>query len=185
MQRGVMNRRQLGEILVRAGLLTQAHLDALNAPPAHGGSQRLAVALLEHGVMTDRELARALSQELSVPLVALTQAEPPRATRALVPREIAERFCLAPVYVRRDVGAPPTLFVAIDDPTWEEALFTVSIFAGMAVRPLVAPRSEIRAAIARWYAGRALDDRTTIPATAMNENDLEELTALDARLTAN
>lgn len=179
---GVMNRRQLGEILVRTGLLSQARLDTLTANLTHSSASRLGPTLVDRGEVNDRDLARALSKELSVPLVSVADADPPRTTRALVPREVAERFCMAPIYVRREPGSATTLFVAIDDPTWEEALFTASIFAGMAVRPLVAPRSEIRAAIAQWYAGRPSDERTTIPATAVNETDLEELMILDARV---
>ena len=176
-----MNRRYLSEILVRAGLVTQTRLDAFMAGPGRGSTQRLAAALVDGGVVSDRALARALSQELSLPLVDLSRADPSLGTRSLVPRDVAERFCVVPVYVRRETGKAPALFVALDDPTCEEALLTASIFAGMAVRPLIAPRSEVRAALARWYDGPSRDERPTLPAIAMNETDLDELLALDAR----
>lgn len=184
MEESEMNRRYLTEILVRSGLLTQARLDAFVATLGRGNTQRLSAALVERGEVSDRALARALSQELSLPLVDLARADPTLSTRSLVPRDVADRFCLVPVYVRRESNKAPALFVATDDPTWEEALLTTSIFSGMAVRPLIAPRNEVRAAITRWYDGRSREERPTLPAGAMNECDFDELLALDARTAA-
>ncbi len=169
-----MTQKQLEELLMARGLITRARLDAALAdlgrtPPP----RRLSALLVDRGEVSARDLARLLSQELSVPWVSLARTEPSRSVRALVPRDVAERFCLAPVYVRRELTGPATLFVAIDDPTCEEALLTASVFAGMPVRPVVAPRDEIRAAIARWYHRRSADERPTIPAP--KSEDLDEL----------
>ncbi|MFO0653096.1 MAG: hypothetical protein U0326_43155, partial [Polyangiales bacterium] len=72
-----MNRRHLGEILVRTGLLSQARLDALTANLTHSSASRLAATLVERGEVNDRDLARVIAQELSVPLVSVANADPP------------------------------------------------------------------------------------------------------------
>ena len=171
------NRNHLGEILVKAGLLSQAALDAFSAEHPSALAAPLATALIDRGLVDDRDLARALSQELSVPWVSLAKAEPGRSVLSLVPRDVAERHTLVPVYVRREGLAPPTLYVATVDPTREEGLYTVAVFAGMAVRPLIAPRSEIRAAISRWYYRRSADERPTLPALSVSDADIEDLRA--------
>ncbi len=165
---------------MKAGLLSQAALDAFSADQPGSLATPLATALLDRGLVDDRDLARALSQELSVPWVSLARAEPGRSVLSLVPRDVAERHTLVPVYVRREGLAPPTLYVATVDPTREEGLYTVAIFSGMAVRPLVAPRSEIRAAITRWYQRRSADERPTLPAVSVSEADLDDLRAFGA-----
>lgn len=176
-----MSRNPVGEILVRAGLLSKTRLDEISAELPRSGPSRLVATLVDHNVVHDRDIARILSLELSVPWVSLAHADPPRSVSTLVPHDVAERHCMAPVYVRREPKGPPTLFVAIDDPTNEEALYTVAVFAGMAVRPVIAPRSEIRALIARWYQRTVPQERPTLPVVAMNESDLEELFVLDRR----
>lgn len=165
---------------MKAGLLSQAALDALSAEHPSVTAAPLAMTLIDRGLVDDRDLARALAQELSVPWVSLAKAEPGRSVLSLVPRDVAERYTLVPVYVRREGLAPATLYVATVDPTREDGLYTVAVFAGMAVRPLIAPRSEIRAAIARWYHRRSADERPTLPALAVSDADVEDMRAFGA-----
>jgi type IV pilus assembly protein PilB len=166
-----MDRHHLCEFLLSAGLVTRERLDdALAEQRASAAPVRLLALLVERGGVAEIALTQALSRRLSIPWVRVEPHEATGSVLALIPRDTAERFSLFPVYVRREQSGPPTLYVAMDDPTWEEALFTVSIVAGMPVRPLLATRSQVSAAIARHYAARDTG-RPTRPAIPVADND--------------
>jgi type IV pilus assembly protein PilB len=70
-----------------------------------------------------------------------------------VPREIAEKYCLVPVLHRKSKKGGEQLFVAMDDPTNDHALEEVAKFTTITVKPMIAARSDIRAAIRVYYHG--------------------------------
>jgi type IV pilus assembly protein PilB len=71
----------------------------------------------------------------------------------LVPRDLAEKHCLVPIFVRRVRGIGETLYVAMDDPSNEQAQTDVAQYAGLPVRPMIAPPADIKSAIRVYYAG--------------------------------
>jgi type IV pilus assembly protein PilB len=145
-------RLRLGDMLVQAGMLSAEKLaQALAAQRERGG--RLGEILVAEGFVSETQLTQTLSNQLSVPWVSLHHVDFTRALLNHVPRELAERFGLVPVYVRAVRREGDTLFVAMDDPTNEEALAAVSAAAGLPVRPMVAAPSDIRRAIRAYYGG--------------------------------
>jgi type IV pilus assembly protein PilB len=56
-----------------------------------------------------------------------------------------------PIFVRRVRGLGETLYIAMDDPTNEAAVTAVGEFAGLPVRTMIAPPSDIRGAIRAYY----------------------------------
>jgi type IV pilus assembly protein PilB len=66
-------------------------------------------------------------------------------------REVAEKYCLIPIFVRHVKGQGETLYVAMDDPTNEAALAEVARLAGLPTRPMIASASDIRSAIRVYY----------------------------------
>ena len=99
-----------------------------------------------------QQLTQALSQLLSVPWVSLYHIEFSRQLLDRVPRELAERFGLVPIFVRNVRGQGETLYVATDDPTNEAALAEVSRVAGLPTRPMIASTSDIQAIVQVHYA---------------------------------
>src|SRR5690606_32596714 len=71
----------------------------------------------------------------------------------LVSSETAQQHTLVPIYVRRSKQRQETLYVAIEDPSNQEALDEVADYSGLPVRPMIAPASDIRAAIRAYYLG--------------------------------
>jgi hypothetical protein len=94
-----------------------------------------------------------LSNQLSVPWVSLERVEFPAELLARVPGDLADRRSVLPIYVRNVRGRGATLYVAMDDPTDDEALKELASAASMPVRPMIAPPSEIRRAIEQRYFG--------------------------------
>jgi type IV pilus assembly protein PilB len=113
--------------------------------------KKLGQALIELGIVSETQFTQALSQQLSVPWVSLYHIDFSRELLNLVPQELAERFCLVPVFVRRVRKQGETLYVAMDDPTHEAALDAVKQSSSLPVRPMIASPSDIRSAIRVYY----------------------------------
>jgi type IV pilus assembly protein PilB len=84
----------------------------------------------------------------------------------LVPRELAERHSLVPIFVRRVRGSGETLYLAMDNPEDEAARDEVSRYAGLPVRAMIAPLSDIRGAIRAYYGGVEGEAQPEQPATS-------------------
>ncbi len=140
---------RLGQLLVETGLVNQAALeDALASQRTD--RRRLGEILVERGILQDHQLAQVLSHQLACPWVSLTNIVLAPSLLALVPREVALRWKVVPVYLRTAKGAS-SLYVAIDDPTDEAALSAAAAAAGMSVKPMVAAASEIHLALVAYY----------------------------------
>jgi type IV pilus assembly protein PilB len=152
---GEAARIRLGELLVSAGVLSAEKLEeALRLQSQGDGPRmRLGAVLVAHGFVDETVLTQTLGRQLAVPWVSLYHVDFSRQLLNLVPREVAEAFGLIPVYVRNVRGQGETLYVATDDPTNEEGLRRVAAYAGLAVRPMIASASDIRAAIRVYYGG--------------------------------
>ncbi len=144
--------KRIGELLVEAGVLSQSQLEqALFAQRKDG--RKLGQLLIELGLVSEVQLTQTLSRQLSVPWVSLYHVDFSRSLLNLVSREIAERYAVVPILVRRVRKQGETLYVAMDDPTNEAAIEDVSRTAALPVKPMIACPSDIRAAIRVYYLG--------------------------------
>jgi type IV pilus assembly protein PilB len=144
--------KRIGELLVEAGVLSQSQLEqALFAQRKDG--RKLGQLLIELGLVSEIQLTQTLSRQLAVPWVSLYHVDFSRSLLNLVAREVAEKFCLVPIFVRRVRKQGDTLYVAMEDPTNEAAIEEVAKAAALPVKPMVACPSDIRAAIRVYYLG--------------------------------
>jgi hypothetical protein len=145
----VSARAPLGQLLVQAGLVsTEALEGVLQDQPGDG--RRLGEILVARGLVTAAQLTQILSHQLALPWVSLAKVTVDASLLALVPRAVAERHHIVPVYLRRE-DSRSLLYVATDDPTDQVALRACSDGARMDVRPMVAASDDLRAAIDAWY----------------------------------
>jgi len=153
--------KRIGELLVEAGVLSQSQLEqALFAQRKDG--RKLGQLLIELGLVSEIHLTQTLSRQLSVPWVSLYHVDFSRSLLNLVSREIAEKYCLVPIFVRRVRKQGETLYIAMDDPTNDLATDEVARAASLPVKPMIACPSDIRAAIRVYYLGEA----AAVPAPA-------------------
>lgn len=144
--------KRIGELLVEAGVLSQSQLEqALFAQRKDG--RKLGQLLIELGLVSEVQLTQTLSRQLSVPWVSLYHVDFSRSLLNLVPREVAERYAVVPILVRRIKKQGDTLYIAMDDPTNEAAIEDVARSASLPVKPMIACPSDIRAAIRVYYLG--------------------------------
>jgi type IV pilus assembly protein PilB len=135
---------------VEAQIISREQLDDVLALQKRDG-RRIGTLLVEAGLVSETQVTQILSQQLSVPWVSLYHIEFSRQLLNLVPQELAERYCLVPIFVRRVRGLGQTLYVAMDDPSDEKAHGEVSQFSGLPVRAMIAPPTDIRSAIRAYY----------------------------------
>lgn len=147
-------RVRLGDLLVEAQIITREQLDEVLALQRQDG-RRLGTLLVECGLVSETQVTQILSQQLSVPWVSLYHIDFSRQLLNLVPRDVAERYCLVPIFVRRVRGLGDALYVAMDDPSDEAAQRDVQQYSGLNVRAMIAPPSDIRSAIRVYYGGKS------------------------------
>lgn len=176
-----MARLRIGELLVSAGILTQEQLE--EALRVQGQTKRrLGEVLVTLGHVDETRLTQALSQQLSVPWISLYHVDFSRELLNLVPRELAEKHYLVPIFVRR-VKKQNTLYVAMDDPTNEAALEAVAQYAGLPARSMLASPSDIRNAIRIYYGGDPLPGAdSSLPTVPSRKPPLPKATVRDASL---
>lgn len=145
-----MSRVRLGELVIQAGLVTPTQLAEVLAVQQVEG-RRLGALLVQRGLMTDTQVTQILSQQLSIPWVSLHHIGFSRRLLDLVPSELAERWLLLPIYMRRVPRIGEILYLVMEDPANEQALDEVGRVTGLKVRPMIASPSEIRAALRAYY----------------------------------
>ena len=145
-------RVRLGELLVTANIISREQLDQALALQRDSG-QKLGKVLVDRGFVSETQVTQILSQQLSVPWVSLYHIDFSRQLLDLVPEDIADKYGLVPIFVRRVRGLGETLYIAMDDPTDEVAQQAVAQWSGLPVRVMIAPPSDIRSAIHAYYGG--------------------------------
>jgi hypothetical protein len=146
----ISERVRLGELLVSAKLISQGSLDEALAIQKRDG-RRLGTILVEQGFVSEAHVTQLLGQQLSVPWVSLHHIDLTPALLALVPAELAERCCLIPIHLRKVRGLGNVLYVAMDDPSNRQVVEEVAQTTGLPIRTMIAPPSDIRAALYREY----------------------------------
>src|SRR5262245_46900793 len=152
-------RLRLNQLLVNAHIVTSEQLEQILVLQKTDG-HRLGTLLVESRLVTETQLTQILSQQLSVPWVSLYHIDFSRELLNLVPRDIAEKYCLVPIYIRPVRGQGDTLYVAMDDPMNEDALRDCASSSGLPARPMIAAPSAISKAIRLYYGGSAASPPT-------------------------
>ncbi|MET0593667.1 MAG: hypothetical protein ABW133_13270 [Polyangiaceae bacterium] len=135
-------RLRLGQLHVDARILTAEQLEEVLALQKTDG-RKLGALLVESGLVTETLLTQVLSQQLSVPWVSLNHIDFSRELLNLVPIEVAEKYCLVPIYVRAVRGQGDTLYVAMEDPMNEDAHRDCGATSGLPARAMIAAPSDI------------------------------------------
>jgi type IV pilus assembly protein PilB len=137
--------RQLGQMLVKANLITPQQLDqALVQQKTSGG--RIGSNLAKLGYISEEEVASFLSRQYGVPPADLSNVKIDPAVIKLVPAELADKHLLIPLS-----RAGSVLTVAMANPSDIFAIDDVRFMTGYNVKPMVAPESSIRNALNRYY----------------------------------
>src|SRR2546428_3334754 len=146
-------RIKIGDLLVKAGVITDLQLKAALAEQSQWGG-KLGDILVRMEFVTEEVLVRALSKQTGIPRADLS-GEANQAAIERVGPETAEEFNMVPLSLK-DEGR--TLLVAMSDPGNVMITDHLRTMTGCRIEAQLAGASAIRAAIFRWYRGEELSE---------------------------
>ena len=152
------------ELLVKIQILDERQHDAVQSRARSPAGGHIVQQVAEMGYATEGTVARAISVELGLPRIDLAMTPPEPAALALLdPRTCRDRFVL-PIALRE---SGELLWLAMADPTDQEAIGVVRRKTQKRVRPAVAGPTEILRTIRAAYAAPGVG--STQPEPVQNE----------------
>ncbi|CAB4848651.1 unannotated protein [freshwater metagenome] len=166
--------KQLGEILLTGGLVSRTQLEEALAEQTELG-RSLGRILVDRGVLTEAQLVAALAAQIGMRFVDLSDIQVDGSALARVPGYVARRHTAIPIGFEDG-----KLVVAMADPANVFAIDDIRSVAGngghLDIKPVVATRNDVVAAIDRYYrAGEELDDLTTELDMGEDEEELSKV----------
>ncbi len=147
--------KQLGDILLDSGLVTQQQLAEAYEEHQRAG-RALGRVLVEKGVLTESQLVAALAQQIGLKFVDLSDYPVDGAAIASVPPAVCRRYNALPIGYEDG-----RLLVAMSDPANVFAIDDIRSITGAEVKPVVATKSDVTGAINRFHrVDGDLDDLT-------------------------
>ena len=137
--------KRLGEVLIAAGVITEADLER-GLALQKGSKERLGTVLIANGIITEEHLMEALQLQLGVDFVDLTKVNIPVELAQLVPKNIARTYQVVPVKVMMD-----ELYLAMSDPLNFYAMEEVQKAVRKKVVPVLATADAIEHAMQVLY----------------------------------
>jgi type IV pilus assembly protein PilB len=157
--------KQLGDILIEGGLVNDEQLRGAMAEQQRVG-RSLGRVLVDLGVLTESQLVAALAQQIGMQFVDLSDFPVDGSAVSRVSDSVCRRHTALPIGY--DEGR---LVVAMADPANVFALDDIRSLSGMDIKPVVATKADVLAAINRYHRGEAELDDLTIAMEAGHEAD--------------
>lgn len=137
---------QIGQILLQHGKITEEQLDA-GLREHYKNGDRLGMALVKLGYLTEEDVQRALAEQLHLPFVRPVEMTIPKDVLDRIPAKLVSRYHLVPVAAQNG-----TISVACSDPQDIHMLDELRLsLRAEDVEPLVATRKDIADAIKKYY----------------------------------
>ncbi len=148
--------KRLGEILLSAGMITEAQLDkALKDAKAEG--KRLGEFLIDKNTITEAQLIDVLRLQLGVEFIDLTKVNIPTELTQVVPKNLAKKHSVVPVKLIGD-----TLYLAMADPLNFVAIEEIRSASKKRIIPMIATQKAVERTVVTLYGSegvsRAIDE---------------------------
>jgi type IV pilus assembly protein PilB len=161
--------KQLGDILLEGGLVTQGQLAAAFDEHQRAG-RALGRVLVDQGVLTEAQLVAALAQQIGMRFVELSDFPVDHSAVAAISGALARRYVVLPFGFEDG-----KLLLAMADPANFLAIEDVRAVTQMEVKPCVATRSDVLSAIDRYYRADSDLDEITAILDVEEEDDLSKV----------
>jgi type IV pilus assembly protein PilB len=136
---------RIGDLLVREGLITPAHLAAA-LQDAKQSNTRIGYSLVKLGFIREADLTRALAKQYRVPAVDLDRVVVDPRIIKLIPTEQALKYVVLPL---RRVGR--TLTVAMANPTDAGAIDNLKFITRHDIEPVIVGEYTLRKHLEQYY----------------------------------
>jgi type IV pilus assembly protein PilB len=171
---------KLGEMLVKAGLLSQEQLQEALAGQRQNG-EKLGFNLIRLGYVKEDEITQLLSEQYGVPSINLRHFEIDETVINLIPSEVSQKYLVVPV---NRTGA--TLTIAMADPTNVFAMDDIKFMTGYNVEPVVASEIAILESIEKYYGSQhSLELKKVMDEIAETESEALEVLDEEDELDSN
>jgi type IV pilus assembly protein PilB len=141
-----LRRRLLGQMLMERGIIDARQLDEVLLRQKVERGSRIGRLLVDLGYVTEAQISEVIADQLNIPAADLVAVDVPPEVLARVPKDLAVKYVALPWFVEgRD------LYLIMADPTNLAAADAIAFASGLKVKPVVAPESEVVAALARFY----------------------------------
>ncbi|HWL94665.1 MAG TPA: ATPase, T2SS/T4P/T4SS family [Phycisphaerae bacterium] len=132
-------KKQVGQILLSKGIITQSHIDqAIGEQAARGHRQLLGEILVDLGFATLDQVLEALAEAYNVPYAKLTPRLADAKVVDLIPREFLEKHGVLPLFKVRN-----TLTIALSEPSNVFLLEEISRMTECEVQVVVSSTADI------------------------------------------
>lgn len=162
-------REKLGEILLRAGKITEEQLSSALAVQAVEGG-KLGQVLVRQLVLDEDEIAQTLAEQKGLDYVRLTSFPIDRDAAARISERLARKRLVIPIAYSGD-----SLVLAMADPLDVEAIDDVQLTTGRTVVPVVATPTQIQYAIEKHLASADALQDVVETARASEEEEVVEV----------
>ena len=177
-----LSRESLEEVLVRIGLIDAEQMQEISEV-ARQGDKKLEEVIVEEGAISPRDLARALSIQLKVPLIDLKRHTISPEILKLIPEELARKYNVLPLDV---IGKSLALVMA--DAMDVGTIGDIAAVTKMRIEPMMGFPDEISEAIDRNYgSGGGPGEEITVleaPDEEKAELEAEQLLSEEAQVPA-
>ena len=137
--------KQLGELLIERGVISQQQLDkALNVQKEKGGL--IGEVLVELGFAKEEDITQALTAQYGFPYLPLANYEINPEIVNIIPSRVARQYLLIPV---DKVGNNLTL--TMSNPLNVHAVEDVELLSGCSIQIFVSTLSDVKGAIEKYY----------------------------------
>ncbi len=172
---GEKSQRDLGQLLIEAGLITEEQLDSVTALQDTDGD-KIEQIMLSQRMITPQQLAFIASLQLEVPYVNLKTTGVQPDAISLIPESVARRYSVIPVDV-----TDGTLLVAMEDPTNIQAIEDLTVLTRKRIEPVISTSQDIQETIDLNYrAGGEIEQQLSKIPTRQRRG----LAGMDARVSA-
>lgn len=138
-------RKKIGEVLVETKIINQQQLEQAISFQK-GKNKRIGKIFVELGFATEKQIAEALANALSIPLVNCSEYTIDAKLTSLVPRALMETRIIMPLEIKNN-----TLLVAMVDPLDWETIDTLAFGTGLKIIPAVTYETNLLEAIEKQY----------------------------------
>lgn len=135
----------LGELLLREKLLNSDQLESA-VDFQKKNDVAMGTAIVSLGLISEEEMAQALSRQLGYPYINLDQFDVYPDVINLIPVEIAHKYLIMPIHRIRSF-----LTLAMLDPTDLDVIEDIRFRTGLSIQPVIASETGISNAIKKYY----------------------------------
>jgi type IV pilus assembly protein PilB len=168
--------KQLGEVLLDEGLITQEQLGTALAEQQRLG-RSLGRILIDLGLVREPDLVSALARKIGLNFVDLTEFHIDPSAASLIPEPVARRYRALPIGYEDSM-----LVVAMSDPANVFALDDIRTITGKQVKPVVATASDVDQAIRRYGQFDQSVEDISAEAASKAEEKVADVTQVEAAM---